>query len=295
MAYNLLGPNGQTVQTDDPQEWYNRGYVSQDSILAANPGQTIQNIASQRGETWNAPGGPGNPAVTPIAPGYGPMNPSYAPPAYTPAPTVGDISTALNPNFQQLNTGQQGIMTGVQGLATGQGQLQAGQGTILANQGVIQGDVQNVGNRVGGVQSTIGTASTGQTVLGDLSGLKSGQSGIMGSVAGVTDALGNFRSKFDNYSTQSTNQMDTIQKQGLSQRDDILRGVQDIQPAINKINQNIPGYNTAQTPQQSAGVMTPTAISGITSGLEATANSTLANPNTPMGPQGPMYVDPRYF
>lgn len=289
---NLIGANGQRVQTDDPvqiQEFINRGYTGQAEVLAANPGQSIQDIASARGETWNAPGGQGNPNPT----SNGVMVPMYSPPTYS-GPSTTDISTALSPNFTNLQTGQAGIMSGVEGLATGQGQLQAGQGTILANQGVLQGDVQNVGGQVGGVQSTIGTPSTGQTVLGDLSGLKSGQSGIMGSVAGVNDALGDFQGQFTNYSKEAEGQRDTIQKQGLSQRDNILRSVQDISPAINQLRQPIPAYNPNAPYVPGSGIMTPTAISGITSGLEATANN-ITNTNTQIGPQGPMYVDPRNF
>lgn len=55
-------PNGQTISTNNPgeiAEFMARGAVSQGDALAANPGMTIQEIASRDAQSWNAPGGQG--------------------------------------------------------------------------------------------------------------------------------------------------------------------------------------------------------------------------------------------
>lgn len=59
---DLKLPNGQTIQTNDPAEiaeFIARGAETQDSALAANPGMTIQDIASRDAAAWNGPGGQG--------------------------------------------------------------------------------------------------------------------------------------------------------------------------------------------------------------------------------------------
>jgi hypothetical protein len=59
---NLILPNGQTIQTDNPAEiaeFMARGAQDQSAAVAASPGQTIQQIASERGQAWNRQGGQG--------------------------------------------------------------------------------------------------------------------------------------------------------------------------------------------------------------------------------------------
>jgi hypothetical protein len=59
---NLILPNGQTIQTDNPAEiaeFMARGAQDQSAAVAASPGQTIQQIASERGQAWNSQGGQG--------------------------------------------------------------------------------------------------------------------------------------------------------------------------------------------------------------------------------------------
>ena len=59
---NLILPNGQTIQTDNPAEiaeFMARGAQDQSAAVAARPGQTIQQIASERGQAWNSQGGQG--------------------------------------------------------------------------------------------------------------------------------------------------------------------------------------------------------------------------------------------
>jgi hypothetical protein len=59
---DLILPNGQTIQTDNPAEiaeFMARGAQDQSAAVAASPGQTIQQIASERGQTWNSQGGQG--------------------------------------------------------------------------------------------------------------------------------------------------------------------------------------------------------------------------------------------
>lgn len=58
----LIHPNGQRANVTDPAqiaELRARGFGGFGEALAQNPGQTIDEIASQRGQTWNSPGGQG--------------------------------------------------------------------------------------------------------------------------------------------------------------------------------------------------------------------------------------------
>jgi hypothetical protein len=67
---NLILPNGQTIQTDNPAdiaEFMSRGAQTQESALASyaqtaqvgSAPTTIQQIASERGQEWNSQGGQG--------------------------------------------------------------------------------------------------------------------------------------------------------------------------------------------------------------------------------------------
>ena len=59
---DLILPNGQTVSVSsqaDIDEFMSRGAVHQSDAIAANPGQSIQDVASRASQQWNSYGGQG--------------------------------------------------------------------------------------------------------------------------------------------------------------------------------------------------------------------------------------------
>jgi hypothetical protein len=193
-------------------------------------------------------------------------------------PSISDISGVMTPRFNTLDQGQQGILT---------------------NQGVIQQGIGDVGTAVAGVNTNVGNIGTaigtpatqGQTLFGDIQGVGNQVSGVMSNMDNFGNDLSSFRGAFDTNASKTMNTLNDVREQGLSQRSDISRQIQDQQPAIarmdNTLGQPNPFYSAPAA--AASGVMAPSATAATNASLNQAAQSV----NLPMGPMGPIAVDPR--
>jgi len=192
----------------------------------------------------------------------------------------------MDPRFSGLEQGQQYLGQGQQALGTGQE-------AIMQNQATLQGDIGTVGTGVANVQNTLGTPTQeGQTVFGALQGYGDQMSALGGQFDQFGNQLGEFQGLYNQRSQQTLGNLNDVREQGLSERGDISRQLQDIQPLAYQTQQGVQqmlGSPMMQSPMQPSlqQATTPQATQTTTQGLTDVAST------TNMGPMGPVMLDPR--
>jgi hypothetical protein len=154
---NLILPNGQTIQTDNPAEiaeFMARGAQDQSAAVAASPGQTIQQIASERGQAWNRQGGQGY--LDAMRGGFNdPTSDPRNPQAFSAAAIMNQNNNGL---LSQSPTGGGGLLGGG-GSGSGYGGGGGGGGGSYGSGGWTYGGFTPANPTIGGLASSPSTTA----------------------------------------------------------------------------------------------------------------------------------------
>ena len=154
---NLILPNGQTIQTDNPAEiaeFMARGAQDQSAAVAASPGQTIQQIASERGQAWNSQGGQGY--LDAMRGGFNdPTSDPRNPQAFSAAAIMNQNNNGL---LSQSPTGGGGLLGGG-GSGSGYGGGGGGGGGSYGSGGWTYGGFTPANPTIGGLASSPSTTA----------------------------------------------------------------------------------------------------------------------------------------
>jgi hypothetical protein len=220
------------------------------------------------------------------------------------------LGTQVGEAQQLLQAGQMGLGAGQQALGEGQQALGAGQQALGAGQQALGEGQQALGTQVGGVQTGVTglQQAVGQAADGDqkATGLYAGQSGLMASqqqlgedigrqIGGVKAGVSDFQRAVEAYQRGAQAQRADIQSAALTGREQLQRQIGDVGIQANRAAEQLTqARQAAATPMGASQLAVGAIPGGVQQQAAQFARSAPAPSQTaPLGPLGPMSVDPR--